>query len=92
MASYTIAAVRVVPYAVPVMHEHIEAVRLIDGITVFTRAQVIAKLRAYDTFTTVGNPPGRVYEHRCPFCGTGDYITTHPDSTVTNNLLHLLRF
>ena len=91
MAAYTIVAVHVGGFAAPFVHEHIESVRLNTGPTL-TRGQVIAKLRAGDTFSTVGNPPGRVYEHNCPHCGTGDYITTHPDSTPTNNLLHLPRY
>ena len=91
MAAYIIVAVRVGAHPAPYIHEHIESVRLSNR-TILTRAQVIAKIRARDTFTTAGIPPGRVYVHNCPQCGTGDYITTHPDSTPTNNLLHLPRF
>jgi len=91
MASYTINAVRKQPVAAPVSHQHISEVRTTGGST-FTRAQVIQKLRAGDTFTTTGNPQGRVYEHNCPRCGSGDYITTHPDSTTTNNLDNLPGF
>lgn len=91
MAAYIIIAVHVGTFPAPVMHEHIESVKLSDG-TIISRGHVIARLRAGDTFTTAGNPPGRVYEHNCPHCGTGDYITTHPDSTPTNNLLRLPRF
>jgi hypothetical protein len=89
VARYTIVAVRVgsVPY--PSHHEHIEAVKLSDG-AVLTRGQVITMIGQGHTFVTTGG--GQVYVHRCPHCGTGDYITTHPDSTVTNNLLHLPRF
>ena len=50
------------------------------------------KIRAGDVFVTVGSPPGYVYVHSCPHCASGDYITTHPDATPTNNLLHLPRF
>lgn len=92
MATYVIVAVRKSTVHAPLHHEHIEAVKTSQG-TVLTRAQVIAKINANtDQFVTAGNPPGRVYVHRCPHCGTGDYITTHPDSTPTNNLLHLPPF
>lgn len=88
MASYTINAVRKEPVAAPVSHQHIASVRLTDGSTL-TRAQVIQKINGGDTFTTSGYPAGRVYVHNCPRCGTGDYITTHPDATTTNNLDNL---
>lgn len=91
MASYTINAVRKEPAAVPVVHQHIAAVRLSSSQSL-TRAQVISCIRAGDTFTTVGNPPGRVYVHACPYCHSGDYITTHPDNTTTNNLDNLPLF
>lgn len=91
MASYTINAVRKEPAAVPVVHQHISAVRLNSGQSL-TRAQVIACIRAGDTFATVGNPPGRVYAHACPYCRTGGYITTHPDDTATNDLDNLQLF
>jgi hypothetical protein len=91
VANHVIIAVRVGPVYAPVHHEHIEVVKLNTG-AILTRAQVIAMIKAGDTFVTAGNPPGRVYVHNCPHCGTGDYITTHPDSTPTNNLLHLPRF
>jgi hypothetical protein len=85
LASYTINAVRKDPAVVPVAHRHIAAVRLTSGQSLM-RAQVIAYIRAGDTFTTVGDPPGRVHVHACPYCHSGDYITTHPDDTITNNL------
>lgn len=91
MAAYTINAVRKEPAAVPVAHQHIAAVRLTNGSTL-TRAQVIAHINAGDTFTTVGDPQGRVYVHACPYCHSGDYITTHPDGTTTNNLDNLPPF
>jgi Protein of unknown function (DUF3892) len=92
VATYIISAVRTGPVAVPVVHQHIEAVKLTSG-TVFTRSQVIAMIRVNgDTFVTNANPPGRVYVHPCPHCRYHDYITTHPDYTATNNLLHLPRF
>ncbi len=91
MAAYSIIAVHVGSRAAPIVHEHIESVRLGTG-TTLSRAQVIAMIHVGDTFTTAANPPGRVYEHNCPHCGSGDYITTHPDSTPTNNLLRLPRF
>jgi hypothetical protein len=91
MAHYIIAEVHRGPVYAPTEHQHIETVRLTTG-TVITRGQVIAMLRAGDLFTTNATPPGYVYEHNCPHCGTGDYITTHPDATKTNNLLDLPRF
>jgi hypothetical protein len=91
VANYVIVAVSVTSVQAPSHHEHIAAVKLSTG-TILTRAEVIGKIRAGDTFVTAGNPPGRVYVHTCPHCGTSDYITTHPDSTPTNNLLHLPRF
>jgi hypothetical protein len=92
VATYIIVAVRKSDVRAPRHHEHIEAVKSNQG-TVLTRAEVIAKIRARtDVFVTAGNPPGQVYVHNCPVCGTGDYITTHPDSTPTNNLLHLPTF
>lgn len=91
MSTYIITAVRTGPVAVPVAHEHIEAVKLTSA-TVLTRSQVIAMIRGGDSFITNAHPPGRVYVHPCPHCRHHDYITTHPDDTVTNNLLHLPRF
>ena len=91
MATFIITAVRTSHVQWPQHHEHIEAVRLSNGATV-TRAQVIASTRAGNSFLTAGTPHGSVYVHHCPRCATGDYITTHPDSTTANNLLHLPRF
>ena len=89
--NYVIVAVHVGSTAAPYLHEHIESVKPTAG-NVLSRGQVIAMIRGGDTFNTAGNPPARVYVHNCPHCGTGDYITTHPDSTPTNNLLHLPRY
>lgn len=91
MATYIITAVRTTVLVVPSRHEHIEAVRLNDG-TALPRITVIAKIGSGDAFFTGGSPPGAVYVHRCPHCANGDYITTHPDNTPTNNLLSLPRF
>jgi hypothetical protein len=65
---------------------------MLSGGAVLPRATVIAKIRAGDQFFTNAQPPARVYVHPCPHCGAWDYITTHPDSTPQNNLLHLPKF
>lgn len=91
MASYTINAVRKEPAAAPIVHQHIAAIRTTTGQTM-SRAEVIRKISLRDTFTTVGNPRGRIYVHPCPYCHSGDYITTHPDHTTTNNLDNLPLF
>lgn len=75
-------------------HEHIAKVKLSDG-TVETRAQVIRYIResklTYVTWAT-GVPEAKVIVAGCPQCGSGDYLTTEPDSTTKNNLLDLPRF
>jgi hypothetical protein len=91
MATYVIKAVHLEPQNYPSRHDHIEKVRLTDK-TVELRSTVIAKIRAGHRYVTAANPPGLVYVHPCPWCRAHDYITTHPDNTPTNNLLHLPRF
>lgn len=91
MSTYIITAVHTSHQQWPHHHEHIESVRLSNG-SELTRAQVIMSIRAGNSFLTAGTPHGSVYVHRCPHCTSGDYITTHPDSTTANNLLHLPRF
>jgi hypothetical protein len=74
-------------------HPHIGWVRLSDG-TVETRAQVIGYINQgwnYLTYAT-NVPQARVIVMDCPICGSGDYITTEPDWTEQNNLLHLPKF
>ena len=75
-------------------HSHIAQVRLSDG-TVETRAQVIGYIRYHGmVYMTqpVNAPSARVIVASCHVCGSGDYITTAPDSTTANNLLDLPRF
>jgi Protein of unknown function (DUF3892) len=91
LALYTINAVRKEPAYGPAAHQHISAVRLTNG-AALTRAEVIAHISAGDTYTTIGEPQGRVYVHPCPWCGFGQYITTRPDATTTNNLDNLPLF
>jgi hypothetical protein len=91
MATKLISKVRVQPAHAPRQHEHIAAVMLSDG-SVEARSTVIARIYGGDQYVTAANPPGRVYVHPCPYCRARDYITTHPDNTATNNLLHLPRF
>jgi hypothetical protein len=91
VASYTIVAVRTGSVAAPFAHDHIEAVKLDDG-TVLSRADVIVNISHGHVYYTNGSPPALVIVHRCPHCGAGNYITTHPDSTTANNLLDLPRF
>jgi Protein of unknown function (DUF3892) len=85
---YYICAVKVVEVSDPRPHRHIGRVRLTNG-EVLSRAKVISRIDAGDTFYTVGNPQGRVYVVECPHCEEGDYITTARDFTSTNNLLAL---
>lgn len=75
-------------------HPHIAKVKLSGG-TVETRAQVITYIREHKmTYVTSapGVPEAKVIVAGCPKCGSGDYITTEPDSTEKNNLLDLPRF
>jgi hypothetical protein len=75
-------------------HPHISKVRLTDG-TVETRAQVITYIlnhRMVYMTSAPGVPSAQVIVARCRICGSGDYITTAPDSTTANNLLDLPRF
>jgi tetratricopeptide (TPR) repeat protein len=69
-------------------HDHVDLVMLSDG-AVLTRAQVISRIRSGERFSTNAIPPGLVYVHPCPHCKASDYVTTHPDATPTNDLLHL---
>lgn len=75
-------------------HEHIAKVKLAGG-TIETRAQVIDYIRnrrmTYVTWAP-GVPEAKVIVAGCPHCGSGDYLTTEPDSTTKNNLLDLPRF
>ena len=92
MANKVIAAVHLEPQNYPSRHDHIEKVKLIDG-TIEYRATVIFNIKHLtDRYFTNASPPAPVWVHHCPHCHAGDYITTHPDNTPTNNLLSLPRF
>ncbi len=73
-------------------HDHIARVRLLGQSGDYSRAQIINWIRMGHLFYTYANPPARVYVHACPYCYAADYITTHPDNTATNNLLHLPKY
>ncbi len=90
MANKLITKVHIIPSGYST-HEHIGSVMLTNG-TVETRAMVINNIYGGDHYATNVLPPAGVYVHACPWCGARDYITTHPDSTATNNLLSLPRF
>jgi hypothetical protein len=92
--AYYVSAVRTEqPYGYS--HPHIAQVRLTDG-TIETRAQVIDYIlnhrMIYMTHPPGAVPAARVIVANCKVCGSGDYITTAPDSTTANNLLDLPRF
>ena len=91
MATYFITAVRTGLVATPIAHEHITDVKLSHG-TIWTREWVIAVIAAGHEVYTNASPADRVIVDRCPDCGAGSYITTAPDRTPENNLLHVSRF
>lgn len=91
MATHSINAVHL-ERAPGATHDHIARVRLLGHQRDYSRAQVIASIYRGDAFYTYANPPARVYVHACPFCLASDYITTHPDATAQNNLLHLPKY
>ena len=91
MATYYISHVRLEPGPGIHPHNHIAAVKLTNGQAI-TRSAVIKAIYAGDRFYTNANPPAAVYVHACPYCRAHDYITTHPDNTTANNLLHLPKF
>lgn len=90
MATYSIKAVRL-ERAPGASHDHIAYVKLTTD-EVLARSTVISRIKAGNRFITNATPAANVYVHSCPFCGASDYITTHPDGTATNNLLHLPKF
>ncbi len=94
MSTYYITHIRTEhPYGAS--HPHIARVLLSDG-TEETRAQVISYILnhglTYMTLPPTNAPSARVIVANCKVCGSGDYITTAPDSTTANNLLDLPRF
>jgi Protein of unknown function (DUF3892) len=74
--------------------DHITMVQLATGVSI-SRETVISNLRSVwgDRYYTLGGGArADVIVGRCPRCSAGDYITTAPDYTTANNLLHLPRF
>lgn len=95
MATYEITKVRTEqPYGAA--HEHISMVELSNRTDQrFSRETIIADLRnPYgDRYYTYGaGVKADVVVRGCPYCTFGSYITTLPDNTTQNNLLHLPRF
>jgi hypothetical protein len=91
VATEYISKVRLEPKPFPSRHDHIALVMLRSG-TIEARSTVIARIRRGDSYYTAASPPASVYVHPCPHCKAHDYITTHRDSTPTNNLLNLPKF
>jgi hypothetical protein len=91
VATFSITAVHL-ERAPGAMHDHIARVQLLNQARDYSRAEIIYAIRAGDVFYTHAIPPALVYVHACPYCYASDYITTHPDSTPTNNLLDLPKY
>lgn len=74
-------------------HEHISKVKLRYGAEL-ARSTVVNDIRYGNDsyYTEVDGDEADVIVVECPTCTFGDYITTAPDSTTTNNLLSLPRF
>jgi hypothetical protein len=75
-------------------HPHIGWVRLTTN-EVESREAVIRYILREGWIYYTSPPSGsgaKVIVADCPYCGSGDYITTEPDSTEANNLLDLPRF
>jgi len=73
-------------------HEHISMVEIESGDRYY-RSTIITHIRqGYHFWTYGGGQYADVVVRGCPVCGSGDYITTLPDSTTANNLLSLPRF
>lgn len=77
-------------------HEHISMVELTNRIDQrFSRATIVRDLRDPNGdryYTYGGGEQTTVVVRGCPYCAFSDYITTLPDDTTANNLLHLDRF
>jgi uncharacterized protein DUF3892 len=75
-------------------HPHIARVHLTNGEDI-SRARVIFNIeQSRNTFYShkPGVADAKVIVTSCPYCGSGDYITTEPDYTPNNNLLHLPKY
>ncbi|MDQ2983828.1 MAG: DUF3892 domain-containing protein [Actinomycetota bacterium] len=73
-------------------HDHIARVKLLGHTQDYSRQQIINSILGGDMFFTYARPPAQVFIHECPHCRASDYITTHPDNTPRNNLLHLPKY
>ena len=91
MGTFIISAVHL-ERAPGAAHDHIARVKLTGQTRDYARSEIIYAIKAGDRFITNAQPPANVYVHACPYCGASDYITTHPDSTATNNLLSLPKY
>jgi Protein of unknown function (DUF3892) len=95
MATYEITAVRTETTGYD-PHEHITNVELSNKEDQrFSRATIIKDLKDVHGdryYTYGGGERADVVVRGCPRCTFSDYITTTPDSTTANNLLHLKRF
>jgi hypothetical protein len=95
MATYRITAISTA-YSLGGTHEHIERVELNDNPNCrISRHTVAADLRDVNGdryYTLGGGKRADVMVMTCPACSFRDYITTRPDQTTANNLLHLPRF
>jgi Protein of unknown function (DUF3892) len=93
MATFEIVKVRTVkPQGAA--HEHITAVQVAGGYE-WSKHTVIRDLRdphGDRYYTWGGGVRANVIVRSCPHCTAHDYITTEPDYTTANNLLHLPRF
>lgn len=93
MATFQIVEIHTEPSFTGGHHEHIDQVKLSQGL-VLSRSTVIHDIR-YGTdsyYTYGGGAYADVTIGGCPCCSYGDYITTEPDYTTENNLLSLPRF
>lgn len=95
MAVYEITRVRT-EWGPGASHEHISMVELSNRSDQrFSRETIIRDLRdPYGDryYTYGGGLRADVVVRGCPYCTSGSYITTLPDTTIKNNLLELPRF
>ncbi len=94
MSTYQITSVKVEKTTTD-PHEHITAVKIGTSGSRLSLSTVVADIRDPngDRYITYGGGErANVYVRTCPQCTFRDYITTTPDGTKANNLLHLPRF
>jgi Protein of unknown function (DUF3892) len=73
-------------------HQHISAVCIGWASTKIQKSMVVDDLRdpkGDRYYTMAGGERADIHVADCPYCDEGDYLTTSPDSTETNNLLSL---